>query len=482
MRPLLIFKYVSTLLFILSLSFLIPAVYSFFVGDGLTEDFLFPLILSASLFLVGIQVGGKELDLNVKEAILIVVSVWFLFPVLSALCYMETGAIPRFVDAFFESVSGFTTTGASILKNIESLPKSVLLWRSTTHWIGGIGFVVFSLSILPALGVGGTQLMRFEASKAVEEKILPKVKEIAKAILVVYLLLTAAEIFLLLLAGLDLYEAVTHTFGTVATGGFSTKNASIGAFRSFSVEMIVAVFMLLGASNLSLYYKAFQKRSFRYFFSYYEVRSLLIITVLATLLSTVVLLKDGIYHDPITAFRYAFFQIATAVSTTGYASTDYTHWPPFVLALIMLLSLIGASSGSTAGGIKQFRLLIMLKTMAGELKKTVHPRLVYRVSLGDKTLDISTLNAVWAFISLYFLTAVLVGLIITLSGYDLITAFSASIACITSLGPGLSKVGPAGNFSFFSDFDKLILSTEMILGRLEVLSVLTLLLPSFWKE
>jgi trk system potassium uptake protein TrkH len=482
MRWSLVFKYVTLILFLLSTAFLLPAGYSLFVRDGLTEDFLFPLILTGALSLLALQVKERVSDVTVKEALLVVVLVWFLFPALSALCYIESGAIKNFPDAYFESVSGFTTTGASILTDIEALPKSILLWRSTTHWIGGIGFVVFSLSLLPLLGTGGAQLMRVEAARAVEEKVLPKVKEVAKAILVVYVTLTILETLFLKLAGLSLYDAVNHTFATIATGGFSTKNSSVAAFHSFKVEMVIAVFMILGALNLSLYYQAFKKRSLKLFFSYYEVKSLLLIVFISTVVSTVILYSEGYYSEPITAFRYAFFQVATASSTTGFASTDYSNWPPFILALIMVLSLIGASSGSTAGGIKQFRFLVMLKTALKELKKTAHPRLVYRVNLGDKVLELSILNTIWAFISIYFSTTVIFGMLLSLSGHDLITSFSASIACITSLGPGLGKVGPAGNFSFFSSFDKIMLSIEMLLGRLEVFPILSLLLPEFWKE
>ena len=482
MRIHVVFKFVVLILFLLSFSFLVPAAYSLLSRDGLTEDFLFPIILMGALYLIAAQIKERHLDLSVKEAILTVVLVWFTFPALSALCYIETGTITSFPDAYFESVSGFTTTGASILTNIENLPKSVLLWRSTTHWIGGLGFVVFSLSILPALGAGGAQLIRFESSRAVEEKILPKVREVAEAILVVYLLLTISEIVLLKLAGMNLYEAVNHTFATVATGGFSTKNASVGAFNSPVIEGIIAVFMLLGASNLALYYRVFKKRSVRKFFSYPEIKSLFLMTLAMTLMFTTVLYLNGYYSSVLQALRYAFFQVSTAISTTGFSSTDYSNWPPVLLALMMILSLVGASSGSTAGGIKQFRFLVLGKTAYGELKKTVHPRLIYRISLGKKPLEVSTLNAIWAFVSVFFSLTMLFGLIVCLSGYDLVTSFSASIACITSLGPGLGKVGPAGNFAFFSGFDKFLLSAEMLLGRLEVFPILTILIPEFWKD
>ena len=480
MRLQVVFRHVTFLLFILSLSFLFPALYSLWVHDGLFLSFLYPLFLAFSLFLLGIQFENQEP--NVKEAILVVVLTWFLFPALSALFYIESGAITHFADAYFESVSGFTTTGASVLSDVESLPKSVLLWRSTTHWIGGVGFVVFSLSLLPALGTGGAQLMRFEAGKAFEERVLPRVKETARAILVVYLIITLLEILLLKLCGMSLFDAVNHTFATVATGGFSTKNESVGAYNSFAVEMVIAVFMVLGAINLSLYYRSFRVKSLRVFFSDHEVKGLLTVIFLSTLFCTFVLLKENVYPDLFTAFRYAFFQVVTASTTTGFSSTDYTNWPPSILALIMFLSLIGASSGSTAGGIKQFRFLVMLKTVYSELKKTAHPRMVYRVSLGGKVLELSVLNTLWAFLSVYFSTAALFGFIISAFGHDLVTSFSASVACITSLGPGLGKVGPAGNFSFFSDPEKLLLSLEMILGRLEVFAVFAVLIPSFWKE
>ena len=482
MRYQLVFKYVVILLFFLSLSFLIPAGYSFFVHDGLTEDFLFPVILMGALFLVALQLKEKVSDITVKEAILVVVLVWFLFPALSALVYIETGSIPHFIDAYFESVSGFTTTGASILTNIEALPKSVLLWRSTTNWIGGVGFVVFSLSILPALGAGGAQLIRFESSKVVEEKILPKVKEIARAIVVVYIVLTLLEILLLKLFGMSLFDAVNHAFATLATGGFSTKNSSIAAYHSVFIEMTVTIFMFLGGSNLALYYKAFKKRSIKLFFSYVETKASLILISLVTIFSAFVLYIEHYYTSFVEALRYAVFQVVSCADTTGFASTDYTNWPPVVLALLMIVALIGGSSGSTSGGIKQFRFVVMIKTMMGELKKTAHPRLVYRVNLAGKTLEITTLNAIWAFISIYFSTTILFGLIVAFSGYDLITSFSASIACITSMGPGLAKVGPAGNYSFLPYYDKFFLSVEMLLGRLEVFPILTVLLPAFWRD
>jgi trk system potassium uptake protein TrkH len=477
---LVVFKNVSIIVFLLSTSFLIPAVYSFFQKDGLFMDYLYPFFLSFSFFLLGIQI--KEKELGVRESILTVVLVWLLFPLLSTFLYLKTGAIKNFADAFFESVSGFTTTGASILTDIESLPKSVLLWRSTTHFVGGIGFVIFTLTLLPSLGIGGSKLLRFEASKVIEEKIVPKVKEVARAVVVVYLSLTILETISLILCGLNLFDSVNHAFATVSTGGFSTKNESVGAFRSFSVELVISFFMILSSINFLLYYKAFRKRNLKVFLSNYEVRGYLSIIVISTVFTVFILLKSGTYNSFLEAFRYGFFQVVTATSTTGFSSVDYGNWPTSVLALLMILALIGACSGSTAGGLKQFRFLIIVRTAKKEIEKTFNPNLVYRISLGNKVWELSEVNTLLAFIFIYFSTAILFGFIISLSGYDLITSFSSSIACITSLGPGLAKVGPAENFSFFSNVDKILLSFEMILGRLEIFTVLAVLLPSFWRD
>ncbi|WP_457754930.1 TrkH family potassium uptake protein [Thermovibrio ammonificans] len=480
MRFQLVFKYVATLLFFLSLSYFIPFFYSLWCKDGLFHYYLYPVALTGALFLIALQIEGGEL--NIKEALLTVSLTWFLFPAISALVYQETGAIKNFIDAYFESVSGFTTTGASILTNIEALPKSVLLWRSTTHWIGGVGFVVFSLSVLPAFGAGGAQLMRFEASKAVEERLVPKVKEMARVILAVYVALTAAEVIALVAAGMPLYDAVNHAFATIATGGFSTKNGSIGEYHSPLIEVIVSFFMLAGATNLLTYYLALKNRSLKAIYSYYEFRSFMAIVAFAVAFTTLVLYFKGTYHSLLEALRFGSFAVISAITTTGFGVADYTKWPPVTQALMMLLEIMGGSSGSTAGGLKQFRIVTMAKTTYYEMKKTLHPRMVYRIVLGKKVVDYSLMNNIWAFISIFFSTTLLFGFLISLSGHDILTSFSASVACITGSGPGLEKVGPAGNFAFFSPIDKLLLSIEMVLGRLEVMSVLTLLLPSFWKE
>ena len=468
MRFLLIYKVLFTFLLALSLPLLIPLAYSLYIGDGCYRDFLIPLAVVFLLFIPTLKV--KFEDLNLKEALSVVSLVWFLFPAVVASVYILGAHIKDPVDAYFESVSGFTTTGATILNNIEALPPSVLLWRSMTQWLGGLGFIVFSFSVLPFIRVS-YHVIKFESSKLVEERISPNISEVVRTVLFVYLALTLAEVFLLKLAGMDWYNAFNHAFTTVSTGGFSPKNESIKAFNSFWVELIISIFMLLGSINLAVYYKAVKTKQPWRVFSYFETRYLLALTLLGTLLATYDLWRNHYYQNLFEDFRYALFQISSAISTTGFASDDFAKYPPFVQSLMFFLTLIGGSAGSTAGGIKQVRFATLLKVFAGELKRTLHPRLVIKYSLEGKVLDINFFYGVLAFGFIYVSTLTVFGILISLGNHDLVTSFSASIACLTSFGPGLAKVGPMSNFDFLSDWQKLLLSFEMILGRLEILPV-----------
>ncbi len=475
-----VFKVVVSILFYMSLSLLIPATYSLVVGDGQVMDFIYPFLLVGSIYLLAYQIEIRD-DLTLKEAILSISLIWLIFPAISAMAYWINGAIPDFIEAYFESVSGFTTTGASILTNVEAMPKSLLLWRSTTNWVGGLGFVVFAIALLPALGSGGMQMMKFEASKAVEEKLKPKVKEVARIIFVIYNGLILAEILLLVVGGMPLFDAVNHAFCTIATGGFSVKNSSIGSYHSIFIEMVVALFMVFGSVNFLNWYHFYKTKNWRVFFNSEENKLYFTILIIAIILCAFVLTVDGFYN-PLQALRYSIFQVINSASTTGFSSTDYTHWPTFVLAMLIILEFLGGVSGSTAGGLKQFRLVALGKSIYGELKKTAHPRLVYRIKLDGKTLDFSALNAIWAFGAAFTFVTVVVGILLCLNGTDLVTAFSSSIACASCSGPGLLKTGPAGNYHFFADWQKFMLSIEMILGRLEIFALFAIFMPSFWKD
>ena len=468
MRFLLICKVLFTFLLALSLPLLIPLFYSLYVGDGCHWDFLIPLGTVFLLFLPTLKI--KLEDLNLKEAVSVVSLVWLLFPAVVASVYILGAHIRDPIDAYFESVSGFTTTGATILNDIESLPPSVLLWRSMTQWLGGLGFIVFSFSLLPFIRVS-YHVIKFESSKLVEERISPNISEVVRTVLLVYFGLTISEVLLLKLAGMDWYNAFNHAFTTVSTGGFSPKNESIKAFNSFPIELIISIFMLLGSINLAIYYRSIKSRQPWKVFTYFETRYLFLLTLLGTLLATYDLWRNSYYQNLFEDFRYALFQISSAITTTGYASDDFSKYPPFVQALMMFLTLIGGSAGSTAGGIKQVRFATLLKVFVGELKRTIHPRLIVKYSLEGRVLDINFFYGVLAFGFIYISTLTIFGILLSLGNHDLVTSFSASIACLTSFGPGLAKVGPMANFDFLYDWQKLLLSIEMVLGRLEILPV-----------
>ncbi|RUM57596.1 MAG: TrkH family potassium uptake protein [Persephonella sp.] len=480
LRFLLVLKLLlSILFFITSLTLSIPLIYSIFIKDGLflyyieTIGFIGILYLSVFLLTKFLKVEDKNFPNN-REALLVAVSVWFLLPLVIANVYVSTGYIKSIIDGYFEAVSGFTTTGASILTDIEVLPKSLLLLRNLTNWIGGLGFAIFTISFTSISPLVGKSLIKFEAPKVIEESIEIKIKKITIIIFTVYLALSILETILLLFTGLDIYNAINYTFATVATGGFAPKNESVGAFNSFSVELIISVFMILGAINLQLYYIAYREKSLLKIFKDEEVKIYLLIIGISIVISSFILFKNGYYSSIYESIRYSIFQIVSASTTTGFSSTDYSNWHPFVLSLMMLLALIGAVSGSTGGGIKIVRLIFLFKSVIIELKKLAHPKAIYRFKIRDKVIDSETANIMWVFLSLYILTFIFVGLVLVFDGYDIITSFSSSVACITSLGPGLGDVGPTSNFSQFSQLEKLILAFEMILGRLEIIPVIGL--------
>ena len=472
-RILPVLKIMSFIFFILSLiTFTLPLLYSFYMEDREILCYIIPIFIT--LFFYSVLTPVKTVKLSEKEALFIAVSIWFIFPLLTTLSYELSGYIHDPIDSYFESVSGFTTTGASILTDIEKLPKSLLLLRNITNWVGGVGFVVLAVSFLSTRMPVGRAIVKFESSKIIEERIEPRVKEISKIVITVYILLTISQVVLLLLTGADLYDALTFTFSTVATGGFAPYNASASAFHNIYAEMIITAFMFLGAINLQLYYIAFKTRSIKRFLTDSEVVVYTGILLFSTLFATFILYETNTYKSISDSFRYGIFQIVSAATTTGFSTADYTNWHPSILSLMMIITLVGAIGGSTGGGIKIFRLIFIFKIVAGEIKRITHPKIIYKPYIKGKPLDPSTVNTFWAFLSLYLFSLLFFGFILTIGGHDLVTSFSASIACITSLGPGLGDVGPASNFSSFSDFEKLMLSFEMIFGRLEIIPVISL--------
>jgi trk system potassium uptake protein TrkH len=445
--------------------------------DSVVFAMIIPLIALVGFLLSKIQCETKLI--KVREGFAIVAFGWVVFSLFGSLPFYLSGSIPSFIDAYFETVSGFTTTGASILTEIESLPKGVLFWRSFTHWNGGMGILVFTVALLPKFGVGGFQIFKAESPGPVVDKIAPRINDYAKILYKTYIFITVLQISLLWFAGMNLYDAAVHTFGTVGTGGFSTKNMSVGAYDSPLIQMIIAVFMVVAGVNFSLYYALYQGK-WSMVVKDRELRLYLGIVTVATVLITLNI--TPLYGNIFESGKDAFFQVGSIISTTGYATADFNLWPTFSKAMLMILMFIGGCAGSTSGSVKTIRILVLFKLIGREISRIFHPRAVIPVKLGRTSLQSNTVNSIVSFFVLYLLLFVTGTLVISLEGLDLESSASAVAATLGNIGPGFGIVGPTGNYSGFSDFSKLFLSFLMLLGRLELFTIIALIEPKRWIE
>ncbi len=449
-----------------------PAWHAFLGGS------LVSALLGAILFWLFRAPGQHEL--THREGMAIVGISWAVAGLLGGVPLYFSGDFLTYTDGVFEAVSGFTTTGASVLTEVERAGKGVLFWRALTHWLGGMGFVVLSLAILPLAGVGGMQLFKAEVPSPTPDRLAPRIADTAGLLWKVYAVITAAEVLLLMAGGLDWFEAVCQAFATMATGGFSTRNASIAGFNSAYVEWVVTVFMVLAGMNFTLHFWVLRGR-WNVFWRDEEWRLYMLLWVglsLAIALGLWFLADAG----TLDSLRLAAFQVATILTTTGFATTDYSLWPALCLGLLIPLMFVGGSAGSTGGGPKVMRVLVVLKQSLSEFRRLVHPRLVAPVRLNRHTVDRQVVSSVYSFMGLYLGVFVVTGLLLTVMGLDLVDAFSASIACLGNIGPGLGSVGPAGNYAHLPVAAKWLLSAVMIVGRLEVYTVLVLLVPEFWRR
>ncbi len=421
----------------------------------------------------------KNQQIGKREGYIIVSFAWIIISLFGTLPYLFSEAIPNFINAFFETMSGFTTTGASILTDIESLPKDILFWRSLTHWIGGMGIIVLSVAILPVLGIGGMQLFSAEMPGVQHSKLHPRITQTAKRLWAIYLILTIAETIILMLGGMDLFNALCHTFGTVATGGFSPNNNSIADFSPF-IQYTIIVFMILAGTNFTLHYFALHGK-LRKIWRNEEYRKYIYTIFAACVAVTVilVLLTDEHFES---IFRKSLFQVVSIITTTGYITSDYTLWPGIVWMIIFLLMFIGGSAGSTGGGVKVMRQLLLFKNSGMELKRLVHPSAMLPVRLNGKAVPQEIISKVMAFFLIYIMTFAFGTLVMSFLGLDFKSAVGASVATIGNIGPGIGDVGPSGNYSAIPAGGKLFLSFLMLLGRLELFTVLIILTRSFWKR
>ncbi len=419
-------------------------------------------------------------DINKRDGYLVVTLGWLLLSLSGSLPYIISGEIPYFADAFFETISGYTTTGASILNDIESMSHGLLMWRSLTHWIGGMGIIVLTVAILPLLGIGGMQLFIAEAPGISQDKLKPRITDTAKRLWFLYFGLTALQTILLYLGGMSLFDSVNHSMATMATGGFSTKQDSIAHYQSPYIQYIIIVFMLLAGTNFTLLYFGLHNR-LKTIWNNEEFRFYLGFTILfAVIISSVVFAVTGNTLEQ--SFRYSLFQLVSVVTTTGFVTADYTAWTPLLTVLFFMLMFIGGSAGSTAGGVKVVRHVILLKNSLMELRRQLHPNAILPVRLNQKAITAEITFNVMAFMIIYFMVFAVGTIVISGFGYNFETTIGAVASCLGNIGPGLGNVGPAYNYAFFSDGAKWFLSFLMLLGRLELFTVLILFTPYFWVK
>ena len=414
-----------------------------------------------------------------KEGCVTVALSWIVMSLMGALPFVFSGVIPSIVDAMFETVSGFTTTGASILKDVEVLPRCMLFWRSFTHWIGGMGVLVFLLCLLPMSGGGySMNLMKAESPGPSVSKLVPKVRSTAKLLYGLYVALSLLELALLLLGSMPLFDALCTTFGTAGTGGFGIKNSSIGEYSAY-IQSIVTIFMILFGINFNVYFLLYMRRP-KEAFRCEEAGWYLAIIAVSTLIITVFIRNS--FPDLVTAFRHAAFQVGSIITTTGFSTADFNVWPAVPKAILVLLMFIGACAGSTGGGIKVSRIVLLFRTMTREIEQIIHPHMVKKLKFEGRVVGQEVLRSVNAFMVAYVLIFAGSTLLVCLDGFDLVTSFTSVAATLNNIGPGLELVGPANNFSCFSDLSKIVLIFDMLAGRLEIFPLLVLFFRDTWKK
>lgn len=463
-------------------AFLVPSLLiSLFSGErAATYAFLITIAATAA---VGTALSLLRSDggIRVREGIVTVSLSWVMISLFGALPFLISGAIPNFINAWFETVSGFTTTGASILAEVENLPYGILFWRSTTHWLGGMGVLVFLLAILPlAKGNGETMyLLRAESPGPSVGKLTPTIRQTTRYLYLIYVSLTVLEIILLCCGGMSLFESVTNAFATAGTGGFSVRNAGIGAYDSVYIKTAIGVFMTLFGVNFGVYYLLLMRR-FRTASKNEETRVYFLIIILATVLIGVNILP--LYKEGSAAFLDSFFQVSSIMTTTGFATANFDLWPQFSRILLMLLMVLGACAGSTGGGIKVSRFLILVKYLRNKMKSMLRPRSVQSVRLDGRIVDNAVVHDVTVFLIAYCAICILSVVLVSLDNHSMDTTVTGVLACVNNIGPGLGIIGPAGNYDSFSVLSKLVLSLDMLLGRLEIFPILLLFTGRFWKK
>ena len=476
-----VFKTIGLLLMVFSLTQLPPLLVDFIYQQNEAQSFITAFSLTLlSGFILWVPFRNTKKDFRIREGILVVVSFWFVLSLFATIPFLLSESLRMsFSDAFFESMSGLTTTGATVLAGLDDLPKAILYYRQQLQWLGGMGIIVLAVAILPMLGVGGMELYHAESSGISKERLTPKLTQTAKALWKIYISFTVVCALGYYLAGMDAFDAIAHSYSTVAIGGFSTHDASIGYFNSSAIESVAIVFMLLAGINFSLHFFVWQKKNAFTYFQDSEFKTYLFILFSTAIIVGTYLFNSGYYPSASESVRQALFQTISIATTTGFASTNYSQWPFILPILLIFASFIGACAGSTGGGIKVVRVLLMFKLAMKEIKKFIHPNAQINIKLNHRSVTEDTLVSVWGFFSLYVIAFIMILIALMFTGLDQVSAFSATAASINNLGPGLGEV--AANYGGVSDSAKWILSFSMLLGRLEILTLMALLHKAFWR-
>ncbi len=476
-----IIRVLGSLLIIESIFLIFSLIISLLYNGSDTYAFVYSIFISAGLgFLARLLTQNANNRIGKREGYIIVSTVWIVFSFIGSLPFIISNEIPNLTDAFFETISGFTTTGSSILNDIEALPHGLLFWRSIIQWMGGMGIIVLSLAVLPILGIGGMQLFTAEVPGPVPDKLHPRVKETAKRLWIIYVMFTFVEVILLWIGGMNLFDAVNHAFTTMATGGYSTKQDSIAHFNSPYIDYVITLFMFIAGTNFTLAYfglklnfrKIFYNEEFRYYFSFVAFFTII----------TAVVLYSSSYAGAEKSFRDSLFQVVSLITTTGFATADYLIWVPFLSVLLFGAMFIGGSAGSTGGGIKVMRIVLLIKNSFAEFKRLVHPNAVIPVRFNNSTVNPQIISNILAFIVFYMSIFITGTILMAAIGLDLESAMGAVIATLGNIGPGIGDFGPSANFATIPTTGKWILSFLMLAGRLELFTVIILFSPAFWTK
>ena len=472
-----LFRIIRVMGCLLMLPFLVALVYKEYDS---AESFFLLIVVTLIIGIVGSHLKPKSKVIYAKEGVTITALAWILMSLLGAVPFVMTGTIPNYIDALFETISGFTTTGGSILTSMDGIEKSVQFWRTFTHWIGGMGVLVFLLAVVPMADGYSMHLMRAESPGPVVGKIVPKVKDTAKILYLIYLGITLAEIICLFISGLPIYDAVTISFSTVGTGGFAVNNAGIGGYSTIS-QAIIIVFMALCGVNFTVYYFLLNRKP-KEAFAIDEVKYYFGVMFIAAAIISLNIYRAGVLDSAGLSFHHALFAVTSVMTTTGFGTLDFDKWPMLSKMILCILSLVGACAGSTGGGFKFSRAIIVVRNARNELNYLVHPKAVKRVYMDGHTVEGTTVKSVSAYLGLYVVTFIASTLVVALDNFDFQTTVTSVAATLNNIGPGLGMVGPMGNYSEFSYLSKIVLMFDMLAGRLELLPIYIMIKPKTWSK